>query len=208
MCKFLRVKDVKRCRLVSKSWNDSFTPILKERTTVRIVLDPPDHDEYEDLLSQKEKYSDVVAKMAFSPVNIALVISDSYQFFLPPRDPEIFLSVKNLKYVFVMFLVEDQMEWKKDLVLKIIQNSAATLQKLKFLWDDELAFRSLRGTVFPKLIELEAKYTEDEEYVNEEALENIGYAITESFPRLECLKMESRDLNEIAKMGFLPKFPL
>lgn len=100
------------------------------------------------------------------------------------------------------------MEWKKDLVLKIIQNSAATLQKLKFLWDDELAFRSLRGTVFPKLIELEAKYTEDEEYVNEEALENIGYAITESFPRLECLKMESRDLNEIAKMGFLPKFPL
>ncbi|XP_035711109.1 uncharacterized protein LOC110854659 isoform X2 [Folsomia candida] len=202
LCKFLATKDIKRCRLVCKSWNYNATHTLKGRTTIKIRL-YPENDRDTDPFKM---WDGIVQKMQFCQVNVHLEILNQLEYTLPPVGLKIFPPVGFLKSIFVQVYKAEQ--WQKDLCDKIVLNSALTLEKLRFEWRHDMDyFPFLRGTTFPELWELILWDIWDRRENDGLLLERIGQMITEAFPKLEYLKTNCNQLYEIGKMGFLSNFP-
>ncbi|XP_035701000.1 uncharacterized protein LOC118433306 isoform X2 [Folsomia candida] len=193
--KFLGVQDIKKCRLVCKSWHYFATPVLKANSMTLIPCYPVGDDN-----------NDILERLVhFCPVNIHLEIECPIKCSKSPRNPKMFPNVTNLKSIFISYPTK-KLQWQTTVCKKLIANSASTLERLSFQWSgNQLDFAPVHRTVFPKLRELEIFKRSLPRY---EDLERIGQVVIESFPALESLKIDSGILYKISKLGVLPKLPL
>ncbi|XP_035716618.1 uncharacterized protein LOC118439425 [Folsomia candida] len=202
LCQFLSVKDIKECRLVSKSWNYAATPVLEARTGTMIDLYRQHYPE------NYPRNDNVEEKVNFRPAKICILIGPHLDDALPPMDRKIFSSLTNLKEIYVNFITQPHSPWQMDLCDKIILTSSPTLVHLRFIYERDLHFPSLGGTVFPKLKELATYHRCLGEPTSDKAVEEIGHAITTgSFPGLEYLEIDASYLCEMSRMEMLQKFP-
>ncbi|XP_035708185.1 uncharacterized protein LOC118435837 [Folsomia candida] len=202
VCKFLGISDIKKCRLICKSWNDGATTVLKVRSIIAIQLHAENYTEGDPFKGEEED------KLKFGPVNLHIKISYKYspeEYTIPRIDPKIYDAVGKLKYFFVQFITEHELQWQKDFCRKIVLKSAPILEKLKFQWDTYHDFPALRPLVFPKLKELVIFYGRLARF---KSSERMGHSITEAFPALEHLEIDTRNLYELSKIEMLPRFPL
>ncbi|XP_035712251.1 uncharacterized protein LOC118437389 [Folsomia candida] len=206
VCKFLATSDIKNCRLVSSSWNYECTPVLKARTRTRLDLSPgyDENGHYFEFGLCDWDILDVVKKMKFCPVNVYLGVPSAHHYVLPDVDFAIFPSINNLKSIIVQFPARHEFPWQMKLSTNVIMSSSTTLEELEFDWmEDERSqdFPSLRGIVFPKLMNLMVKSNFNS--FRDNPVQRIGQAIVASFPNLKYLEINCDYLED----GLLPNFP-
>lgn len=145
---------MKQCRLVSQSWNLGATPVLKERTRMKINLCAENED---------KELDGIIGKLKFSPLHVSLEVEkspdekESKSPGPPPPDLKLFSTVENVKSVLVDY--DGRQEWQKDLCYKIILTSAPTLEDLSLDCSNDFDVPSFpRDTLFPKVRELAIFY--------------------------------------------------
>ncbi|XP_035712222.1 uncharacterized protein LOC118437375 [Folsomia candida] len=203
VCKFLATSDIKKCRLVSSSWNYQCTPVLRARTRIRIDLSPGYDDDCERLESWDLSY--FTDRINLSPVNIDLFIPSSHSYNLTPLDFSAILLFKNLKSFIVHYPAKLEFLWMKELSTNIVSSSSTTLEELEFEWlEDEasLDFGSLGGIVFTKLVKLRV----DSNFFTNGPVQPIGQVLFAAFPNVKDLAMNCFYLAQISKEGLLPNF--
>ncbi|OXA38882.1 hypothetical protein Fcan01_26438 [Folsomia candida] len=188
LCKFLSVKDIKECRLVSQVWNQSATPVLKARTRMDIEL------------CQDNGWGGIIEKLKFSPVHVSLEVKDES---IPSPDPEVpFPLMENLKSLWLN--CEGGNQPGKDFCHKIILTSAPILQELELECSNDPDVPALQpGTLFPKLKDLGISYWWE---LEDDAAEKVAQIIT-ACPALECLRTYYSYLDGFGRMKLLQKLP-